>query len=223
MVKKMESTNKVRVLLAEDHETVREGLKMIISRQPDMEIVGEAADGREAIDRAISLKPDVVVMDISMPGLNGLKATSKLKEKCPGIQVVALTRHKEGGYLQELLQAGASGYVLKQSSSEELIRAIRAVGNGQSYLDPAVTNTVVTKYSLGQRSSELNAATLTGREAEVLRLIASGYSNKEIAGQLEISVKTVEAHKANSMRKIGLNSRIDIVNYALLQGWLTTS
>jgi len=164
------------------------------------------------------------VMDISMPGLNGLKATRKLKETSPEIQVVALTRHNEGGYLQELLQAGAAGYVLKQSSSDELIRAIRAVGSGKSYLDPAITNTVVNKYSSGHvRSPQFNSASLTVREADVLRMIASGYSNKEIAAQLEISVKTVEAHKANSMRKIGLNSRIDIVNYALLQGWLTTS
>src|SRR5215510_1130371 len=139
--------NKLRVLLAEDHQTVREGLKMLIGQQPDMEVVGEAADGREAIDRAQKLKPDVVVMDISMPGLNGLKATRKLKETSPEIQVVALTRHNEGGYLQELLQAGAAGYVLKQSSSDELIRAIRAVGSGKSYLDPAITNTVVNKYS----------------------------------------------------------------------------
>jgi DNA-binding NarL/FixJ family response regulator len=214
---------KMRVLLAENHETVREGLKMIIDREPDMEIVGEAADGREAIDRALHLEPNVIVMDISMPGLNGLKATRKLKAMRPEIQIVALTRHREGGYLQELLQAGAAGYVLKQSSSEELIRAIRAVGSGKSYLDPAVTTTVVSSYSGGQVNLDAGSvAKLSNREQEVLRLIALGYSNKEIAGQLEISVKTVEAHKANSMRKIGLRSRIDIVNYALLQGWLTS-
>ena len=214
---------KMRVLLAENHETVREGLKMIIDREPDMEIVGEAADGREAIDRALDLEPNVIVMDISMPGLNGLKATRKLKAVRPEIQVVALTRHREGGYLQELLQAGASGYVLKQSSSEELIRAIRAVGSGKSYLDPAVTTAIVNNYSGGQANLDAGSvAKLSNREQEVLRLIASGYSNKEIAAQLEISVKTVEAHKANSMRKIGLRSRIDIVNYALLQGWLTS-
>ena len=214
---------KMRVLLAENHETVREGLKMIIDREPDMEIVGEAADGHEAIDRALHLEPNVIVMDISMPGLNGLKATRKLKAVRPEIQVVALTRHREGGYLQELLQAGASGYVLKQSSSEELIRAIRAVGSGKSYLDPAVTTAIVNNYSGGQANLDAGSvAKLSNREQEVLRLIASGYSNKEIAAQLEISVKTVEAHKANSMRKIGLRSRIDIVNYALLQGWLTS-
>ncbi len=215
--------NKTRVLLADNHETVREGLKMIIDREPDMEIVGEASDGREAVDRAIRLEPNVVVMDISMPGLNGLKATRKLKALRPQIHVVALTRHREGGYLQELLQAGASGYVLKQSSSEELIRAIRAVGSGKSYLDPAVTTSIVSNYSGGQINLDAGSvAKLSTREQEVLRLIALGYSNKEIGAQLEISVKTVEAHKANSMRKIGLRSRIDIVNYALLQGWLTS-
>ena len=128
--------NKIRILLAEDHVTVREGLKMLIGREPDMEIVGEAADGREAIERASELRPEIVVMDISMPGLNGLKGTRKLKELYPEIHVIALTRHKESGYVQELLLAGASGYVLKQSSSDELIRAIRAVHSGKSYLDP---------------------------------------------------------------------------------------
>lgn len=194
---------------------------MIINSQADMEIVGEAADGREAIERAQKLLPDIVVMDISMPGMNGLKATRQLKKVCPEVSVVALTRHKEGGYLQELLKAGASGYVLKQSSSEELIRAIRAIGSGKSYLDPAVTTKVMNEYSDRQvRQDSRSHANLSEREAEVLRLIASGYSNKEIAAQLTVSVKTIEAHKANSMKKLGLGSRIDIVNYALLQGWL---
>ena len=215
--------NKLRVLLAEDHETVREGLRMIINREPDMEIVGEAADGREAVEKSARLRPQVVVMDISMPGLNGLKATRKLKATYPEVQVVALTRHNEGGYLQELLQAGASGYVLKQSSSDELIRAIRAVGSGKSYLDPAITSSVVNNYSERQITPDPSlSARLSNRERDILRLIARGYSNKEIAARLEISVKTVEAHKANSMRKIGLRSRIDIVNYALLQGWLVS-
>jgi two-component system response regulator NreC len=212
------------VIVAEDHQTVRDGLKMIINSEPDMMTVGEAADGNEAIEKAKSLNPQVVIMDISMPGMSGLNATRKLKELLPEIQVVALTRHSEEGYLQELLQAGASGYVLKQSSSEELIRAIRAVAAGKSYLDPAITTEVVKKYSAGDtRHSMNNAESITNREREVLRSIAAGYSNKEIATRLDISVKTVEAHKANSMRKLGLKSRIDIVNYALLQGWLKSS
>ena len=216
--------NKIRILLAEDHVTVREGLKMLIGREPDMEIVGEAADGREAIERTSELRPEIVVMDISMPGLNGLKSTRKLKELYPETHIIALTRHKESGYVQELLLAGASGYVLKQSSSDELIRAIRAVHSGKSYLDPDVTSQALKKSSAGDlRLAISSSAQLSNREAEVLRLIASGYSNKEIAAHLQISVKTVEAHKANSMKKIGLRSRIDIVNYALLQGWLATN
>jgi len=197
---------------------------MIVNAEPDMEVIGEAADGHEVLERAKVLKPDVIIMDISMPGLNGLNATRKLKEVRPEIEIIALSRHNESGYVHELLKAGASGYVLKQSSSEELIRAIRAVVLQKGYLDPAITTDVVKKYSATDVKSLVgNSESISKREAEILRLIASGHSNKEIAVQLDISVKTVEAHKANSMRKIGLRSRIDIVNFALLQGWLTTN
>jgi two-component system response regulator NreC len=216
--------NKVQVLIADDHQTVREGLTMLIDREVDMEIVGEAADGNEAISKAVNLRPQVIVMDLSMPGMSGLNATRKLKEMAPEIHIVALTRHNEGGYLQELLKAGASGYVLKQSSSEELIRAIRSVVAGNSYLDPAVTGEMVKKYSAGEaRNLSASSERLSQREEEVMRLIASGYSNKEIATRLDISVKTVEAHKANSTRKLGLKGRIDIVHYALMQGWLKSN
>jgi len=215
---------KIRVILAEDHETVREGLKLIIDAQPDMKTVGEAGNGNTVIGLAQELKPDIVVMDISMPGLNGSKAAKKIAETCPDVGIVALTRHKESGYVQDLLRAGAAGYVLKQSSPDELLRAIRAVVSGKSYLDPSITSTVVSDYSGRQLPHEARGqATLTDREQEVLQLIASGYSNKEIASQLNISVKTVEAHKANSMRKLDLTSRMEIVNYALLRGWLGTN
>jgi len=137
--------NKLRILLAEDHETIRDGLKLLLNSQSDMEVVGEADNGRAALQLAEQLLPDVVVMDISMPELNGLQATKKLKEKCPRVKVLILTRHTEPVYLQELLQAGASGYVLKQSKSEELIRAILAVAAGQAYLDPAITERAVTQ------------------------------------------------------------------------------
>jgi len=211
---------KLRVLIAEDHETVREGLRLIINAQPDMETVAEVGDGNAAVTYAQTLKPDVIVMDVSMPGLNGSKATRKIISCCPDVRIVALTRHDERGYVQDLLRAGAAGYVLKQSSSEELIRAIRTVTTGRNYLDPAVMNHIVKEYS-GRQPRTDGAANLSDREAEVLRLIALGYSNKEIAAQLNVSVKTVEAHKTNSMHKLDLNSRIDIVNYALLQGWMT--
>jgi DNA-binding NarL/FixJ family response regulator len=215
-------TKKVRILLAEDHETVRAGLKLIVNSQPDMEVVGEATDGRTAIAQAEKLHPDIVLMDISMPQLNGLKATEKLKESQPGVKVLTLTRHKDDGYLQQLLRAGASGYVLKQSPPAELLHAIRAIAAGGKYLDPAVAGKVMGTYA-GRQSAATSGKpleTLSDREAEVLRLIAWGHSNKEVAARLEISVKTVEVHKANSMKKLGMRSRIDIVRYALLQGWL---
>jgi DNA-binding NarL/FixJ family response regulator len=161
-------------------------------------------------------------MDVSMPELNGLQATKKLKQKCPQIKVLTLTRHTDDGYLQQLLQAGASGYVLKQSKSAELLRAIRAVVAGQTYLDPAITEKAVTQIRSGKRTARGASPDvhLSDRETEVLRLIAWGYINKEIAARLDLSIKTVEVHKANGMRKMGMKSRVDIVRYALLQGWL---
>jgi two-component system response regulator NreC len=212
---------RTRILLAEDHVTVREGIKLLVNNQPDMEVIGEADNGEDAIAEAKRLNPDMIVMDISMPKLNGLTATKRLRRLLPEIKILTLTRHTDDGYLQQLIKAGVNGYVLKQSAPGELISAIRAVSGGKSYIDPALTNKVMGGY-VG-RSASLrgeNANEITDREAEILRLIAWGYSNKEIAGQLDISVKTVEAHKANTMRKLGMTSRIDIVRYAILQGWL---
>jgi DNA-binding NarL/FixJ family response regulator len=214
---------KLRILLADDHETVRAGLKMIVNAQTDMEVAGEAQDGRMAVARAVELLPDIVVMDVSMPHLNGLRATEKLKQLCPQVHVIALTRPTDDGYLQQILRAGAAGYVLKQSPPAELLHAIRAVASGGKYLDPAVAGKVIGNYS--ERAAAVRAVAdrcrdLSDREAEVLRLIAWGYSNKEIAARLGVSVKTIEAHKANSMKKLGMQSRIDIVRFALLQGWL---
>jgi two-component system response regulator NreC len=212
---------KLRILLADDHVTVREGIKMILDAQADMEVVSEAADGATAVSEAQAVKPDVVVMDVSMPRVNGLKATEMLNACCPGVKVLALTRHQDDGYLQQLLRAGAAGYVLKQSRSAELLQAIRAIGAGGSYLDPAVAGRVIGDY--GRRhppTSVPGQVRLSGREEEVLRLIAWGYSNKEIATRLDLSVKTVETHKANAMQKLHMRSRIDIVRFALLQGWL---
>jgi DNA-binding NarL/FixJ family response regulator len=215
-------TPKVRILLAEDHETVREGLKLIVNGQPDMEVVGEAEDGRAAIIQARELSPDIVVMDVSMPRVNGLRATETLKECCPQVKVLTLTRHADDGYLQQLLRAGASGYVLKQSRPAELLYAIRAVASGGKYVDPAVAGKVIGDYGGRQHSTHSGPVqgSLTPREEEVLRLIAWGYSNKEVAARLDLSVKTIETHKANAMHKMGMRSRIDIVRFALLQGWL---
>ena len=212
--------SKLRILLADDHETVREGLKLIIGAQSDMEVIGEVGDGQAAVEQAQQLRPDVVVMDVSMPGMNGLKATQKLSERCPEIKIVALTRHKDDGYLQQLLRAGAAGYVLKQSPPAELLHAIRAIASGGKYLDPLVAGKVMGTFSEPSFFKRESAANLTARETEVLRLIAWGYSNKEIAARLDLSVKTVEVHKANAMKKLGMRSRIDIVRYSVLQGWL---
>ncbi len=212
----------IRVLIVEDHETVREGLRLIIDTQEDMQVCGEAGDGREAIRLAQELIPDVLLMDISMPGLNGLTAAAKLKRVAPQIKILTLTRHTDEAYLQELLQAGVSGYVLKQSAASELLRAIRAVASGGNYLDPAMTGKVFGNYvgKSAKPRGETRGAQLTERESESLRHIALGYSNKEIAERLYISVKTVEAHKANALRKLDMHSRIDIVRYAILQGWM---
>jgi DNA-binding NarL/FixJ family response regulator len=217
----MPETRTIRILLADDHVTVRHGLKLLIDGQPDMKVIFEASDGKSAVDKALELAPDVVVMDISMPGMNGLLATRTLKERQPNAAIITLTRHGDDAYLQELLRAGVSGYVLKQSAPAELLQAIRAAAGGGQYLDSTLTARVTAGFLAkdGKRVGK-SGATISQREADVLRLIASGYSNKEIAGRLALSVKTVEAHKANAMRKLGLNGRIDIVKYALLQGWL---
>jgi DNA-binding NarL/FixJ family response regulator len=210
----------LRILLADDHVTMRHGLRLLIDGEADMKVIAEASDGHAAIENAIALKPDVVVMDISMPGMNGLVATRALKQYLPSTAIVTLTRHSDDAYVQELLRAGVSGYVLKQSAPSELLQAIRAAAAGGQHLDSTLTARVTARV-LG-RADKLKRppATLSERESEVLRLIASGYSNKEIAGRLSLSVKTVEAHKANAMRKLGLGGRIDIVKYAVLQGWL---
>ena len=213
--------HRFRILLAEDHKVMREGLRLLINAQPDMEVIGVADNGRGAILQAQALHPDLVIMDVTMPELNGLKATEQLCQACPGAKIMALTRHSDNGYLQQMLAAGASGYALKQSAPEELIHGIRAVIAGQKYLDPALTNQLVgTVYARNTARRLPPENSLSPREEAVLRLIAWGFLNKEIGAQLQISVKTVEAHKANGMQKMGMNSRIDIVRYALLRGWM---
>jgi two-component system response regulator NreC len=217
-------TAKLRILLADDHETVREGLRMILNAQPDMQVVATAGDGRDAVEQAEQIAPDVVIMDISMPGLNGLAATQQLSERCPGAKVLTLTRHADNSYLQQLMRAGAAGYVLKQSRPAELLHAIRTVAGGVKYLDASMTAPANGRDAKAAAIPGPEPTTpLSPRETEVLRLIAWGNTNKEIAGRLDLSVKTVEAHKANGMRKLGMRGRIDIVRYALLHGWLHES
>ena len=211
--------SRIRVFLAEDHETVRQGLRLLISEQNDMEVAGEASDGRLAIDRVAALKPTVAVLDLSMPNMGGLEATRGIRQATPGTAVVALTRHADEAYVRELLQAGASGYVLKQSASIELLKAIRAAARGDQYVDAALS-TISGATALPHRRQARQGPWITGRETEVLKLMALGHSNKDIANSLDIAVKTVEVHKANGMRKLGLRGRTDIVRFAMLKGWL---
>ena len=210
---------KTRILLAEDHETVRAGLRVLLESRDDMEVVGDAPNGRIAIERASELKPDVVVLDLSMPDINGLSAARTLRSAVPGTAIVVLTRHSEDAYVQELLAAGAAGYILKQSPVEELLRAIRAAAAGRQYLDSTLASRTADAY-VSRHSRGPQRPPITDREASVLRLMAIGYSNKEIGSSLDISVKTVEVHKANAMRKLNLRGRIDVVRYAVLNGWL---
>lgn len=194
---------------------------MILNAQPDMQVVATANDGREAVSQAERLAPDVVIMDISMPGLNGLAATVQLSECCPDAKVLTLTRHADSSYVQQLMRAGAAGYVLKQSRPAELLNAIRSVATGVKYLDSSITAPLPGSHA--RAAAPEPTTPLSPRETEVLRLIAWGNTNKEIAALLDLSVKTVEAHKANGMRKLSMHGRIDIVRYALLQGWLHES
>ena len=211
---------KIRVLLADDHAVVRAGLKALVDGQPDLEVVAEAGDGPTALRLAAAAKPDVAVLDFAMPGLDGAETAERLRQVSPGTRSLALTVHEDRSYLKQVLQAGASGYVLKRSAAEELIHAIRAVAAGGVYLDPALAGQVVEGYVGEAAAGGTAAVELSDREAEVLRLIAQGFANKEIAARLGVSIKTVETYKARSMQKLGLNSRVDIIRYALGRGWL---
>ena len=214
--------NKLRIFIADDHIVVREGLKSLINAQPDMEVTGEADDGEAAWQAASDCLLDVMVMDVSMPKMNGAQATERLKRACPNVKVLVLTAYEDKSYLRLLLQAGASGYLLKRAAAEELIRAIRTVAAGGVYLDPALAGKVVDSFIRQPPSPDAPPRNnvLSKRETEVLRRIAEGYSNKEIAARLKISVKTVETYKARLMEKLDLRSRAEIVRYALQQGWL---
>jgi len=213
---------KLRILLADDHKMVREGLRLLIDSQPDMRIVGEAANGREVLLQARELKPDVVVMDLSMPELNGLQATERLKAESPEIKVVAITANEDESYLRQLCKVGAAGYVLKRSAGDELVKAIGLVSKGGVYFEAALASKALARQMTGGKN-ETGAVELSEREKEVLVMLAWGYSNKEIAGQLSLSVKTVETYKVRIGEKLGLRSRTEMVQHALRQGWLNES
>jgi two-component system, NarL family, response regulator NreC len=206
---------KIRILLADDHAVVRQGFKMILSAQPDMEVVGEAANGREAVELAEQGKPDIVVMDVAMPELNGIEATRRLLGSLPHTRVIALSMHKDSVYVREVLRAGARGYLLKDSGAEDLVRAIRAVAGGESWLSPAVSNAVLDDY---RRHVTDPIDLLTSREREVLQMLAEGKTNKEIAVILNLSVYTVDAHRGRIMEKLNLHSINELVRFAVRKG-----
>ena len=211
---------KLRLLLVDDHAVVREGLRALLSDDERFEIVGEAADGVTALSAAERLHPDVVVLDVSIPGLNGAQVARRLKSSQPDVRTLALTVHEEGGYLRSLMDAGASGYVLKRSAPSELLRAIEVNGEGGTYLDSSIAGQLVGR--LGQRRpADEPSAALSEREREVVQLVAHGYSNKEIADKLDVSVKTIETYRYRATDKLGLHGRADLVRYAIDQGWLS--
>ena len=212
----------LRVFLADDHPVVLAGIKTLINADIGLEVVGEARDGLTALTLATDLRPDIAVVDISMPGLNGVKLTEQLRAACPNCKVLALTVHEDRGYLRQLLEVGIAGYVLKRSAPEELVRAIGAVASGGLYLDPAIAGKALGRAGGGTNdASSRPAAELSDREIEVLRLTASGHSNKSMAAELGVGVKSIETYKARAMDKLGIRTRIELVRYVLGQGWLS--
>ena len=212
---------KARVLLVEDHVVLRQGLKALFADEPDVEIIGEANNGREALRWVQELQPDIALMDISMPGLNGIEATRQIRQHYPEVKVVILSMHVNEEYVFQVLQAGASGYVLKQADSAEVLTAIRAALSGGSFLSPQISRVVIADYvrRAEARGRESGANRLTPREREVLQLLAEGLSNRAIAQQLAISVKTVESYRSSMMSKLGLSNKTELVRFAFRQGW----
>jgi two-component system response regulator NreC len=205
----------IKILLADDHALVRQGFRMILEAQQDMEIVGQAGNGREAVELAEKLHPDVVIMDVAMPELNGIEATRRLAASQPRTRVLALSMHKDSMYVREILRAGARGYLLKDSGDADLIAAVRAVAKGEGYISPAVSDAVLSDY---RRHVTDPLDLLTSREREVLQHIAEGKTNKEIATTLNLSVYTVEAHRGRIMEKLNLHSTGELVRFALRNG-----
>ena len=208
----------IRILLADDHAVVRRGFRMILASQPDMEVVAEAMNGREAVELAQSVQPDVVVMDVSMPELNGIEGTRRIMESCPRTRVLALSMHRDSVYVREILRAGARGYLVKDADDDALIGAVRAVARGEGYLSPSVADAVLDDY---RKHVSNPIDLLTSREREVLQLIAEGKTNKEIANILTLSVYTVESHRGRIMEKLNLHSGSDVVRFALRNGLIT--
>jgi len=210
---------KIKVVIADDHTILRQGIKALLDNQAGIEVIGEAKDGREALTLIERLLPDVILMDIAMPGLNGLEATRRIKKKFPGIKVLVLTMYTNEEYVFQILQAGANGYLVKETAFQDLISAIKAVHRDEAFMSPSISKKVINRYT--QRVREANATTgdmLTTREREILQLIAEGSSSKKIAEALFISPKTVETHRTHIMDKLNIHNRTDLIKYAIRTG-----
>lgn len=210
----------IRVLIADDHKIMLAGLRSLLEKQTDFEVVGEADNGRKAVQMAQEKKPDVVVMDVSMPDLNGIEATKQIIESLPETRVIALSMHSDKRFVMGMLRAGASGYLLKDCASQELANAIVQVAGGKKYLSPEITGVVIDDFLLGDSSEEvaIAASQLSPREREVLQLIAEGWSTKQIASHLYVSIKTIETHRRQIMKKLDLHSIADLTKYAIREG-----
>ncbi len=217
--------SKIRVLICDDHTILREGIRLLLDSQPDMEVVAEAVDGRDAVEKAAACKPDVILMDIAMPLLNGLEATKQIRRMKPDARVLVLTMYESDEYVAQMLEAGAAGYVLKKVAGSELVYAIRAISQGEAFLYPSITKRLVEDYlrrvESGQERDTFDG--LTDREREVLQLIAEGHTNKEIATLLNLSVRTVQNHRAHIMEKLGMHDRGELIKYAIQKGIIELS
>ncbi len=213
----------MRVLIADDHAIVREGLRALLEAQPDIEVVAEATDGEDAVNKTQEVQPDIVLMDITMPRMNGMEATRQIRQHSPDVKILVLTMHESDEYFFKMLDVGASGYFVKGGSSSELISALRAIWQGDVFLYPTMAKKLLSDYLQRVRSGKdkENYGGLTLREREVLKLIAEGHTNQEIAGLLVISVATVQTHRAHIMAKLGLRSRTELIKYAIRQGYIT--
>ena len=215
--------SKIRILLADDHVLVRQGTRELLEQEDDMEVVAEAGDGEEAVRQAINHRPDVAIMDISMPKLNGIEATKQIKASHPATAILVLSAYDDDQYIFALLEAGAAGYLLKDVQASELIRAVRAVHTGESVLHPAIARKVINRFAqpADKRTGKIALDQLTEREMQALKLAAKGMTNQEIAHELVISIRTVQVHLSNVFGKIGVGSRTEAVLYALREGWIT--
>jgi DNA-binding NarL/FixJ family response regulator len=212
----MKMDKKIRIMLADDHTILRDGIRALIEDEPDMVVIGEAEDGRTTVKLACELEPDVVIMDIAMPLLNGLEATRQIKRTCPKVQILVLSMHDNEEYIRQVLAAGAMGYILKDAAACELLSAIRAVHRGEAVLSSAITRLVIEDYlRWGDLQTDHDEEVLTPREREILQLIAEGYTNKQIAEILCLSIKTIQAHRANLMQKLDLHDRGELIKYAI--------